>query len=344
MKAVRLMASGKPLVDQTIDTPSIGPNDLLVRVQAAGICHSDVYYRSGFSRLAGFPLTPGHEVSGIVEKVGGDVTTHSVGERVCLHYLVGCGTCEDCRNGNERFCADMTMIGKERDGGFAEFIAIPAKNAVQLPNEISFTHGAVMMCSSATSLHALQKGRLAPGETVAIFGAGGLGLSAVQLAFALGAGQVVAVDINEERLALAASYGAIPVHVRTADPVSTIREHTNGRGVDVSLELVGSGQTAGQSVACLAPLGRAVIVGLSRELLSVDPYGELIGREAEIIGSSDHLVSDLPFLIDLVRKGTFDLSKIITGTIPLAAGPVNAVLDRMENFGTGARTVILPQE
>ncbi len=155
------------------------------------------------------PLTLGHEVAGVVEKTGADVEGFTTGDRVCVHYLVTCGQCAFCQAGTEQFCPTAQMIGKHRDGGYAEFIVVPERSVFRLPDEIPFEQGAILMCSSATSLHALNKARLRPGETVAIFGVGGLGISAVQLARTLGAAQVFAVDINPRKLELAERFGAI---------------------------------------------------------------------------------------------------------------------------------------
>ena len=182
MKAIRLVTIGSPLQEQDVDVASVGPSDVLIRVRAAGICHSDVHYRAGVSRVKQLPLTLGHEVAGVVEEVGAQVARFKPGDRVCIHYLVTCGACAFCRAGNEQFCSTGEMIGKHRDGGYAEFIAVPERSVVRLPDEIPFEEGAILMCSSATSLHALNKARFRTGETVAVFGAGGLGISAIQLA------------------------------------------------------------------------------------------------------------------------------------------------------------------
>jgi propanol-preferring alcohol dehydrogenase len=199
-----------------------------------------------------------------------------------------------------------------------------------------------MMCSSATSFHALRKGRLDAGETVAVFGAGGLGMSAIQLARAMGVLDVHAVDINEERLAIAEGFGAIPVNAAASDPVSRLRELTAGRGVDVALELIGLPQTMKQAVQSLAVFGRAVLVGIASEPLQIDTYRELLGREAEIIGAADHHLQELPLLIEYVQRGVLDLSQVVTNTVPLDATAINAALDDLEEFGGGVRTVIIP--
>ncbi len=343
MKAVRLIEVGRPLQLQEVPVPEIGPKDVLVRVRAAGICHSDVHYRAGRSPVRPLPMTLGHEVAGVVARVGAEVTERAEGDRVCLHYNITCGECPQCRKGNEQFCSTCLMIGHYRDGGYTEYIAVPERNAVPLPDEIPFEQGATLMCASATSYHALRKSGMDVGETVAVFGIGGLGMSAVQLAKAFGALRVFAVDRNEEKLALAASFGARAVNARTVDPVAEIRRLTDGQGVDVALELVGRAQTMRQAVQSLAVRGRAVIVGISDEPLQLDTYRELLGNEAELIGSNDHLLHELPPLIELAREGALDLSRVVTGTIPLDADAVNDALDALERFEGGIRTVIVPQ-
>ena len=342
MKAVRLIQPGRPLELMEIDIPSLGPTDVLIAVRAAGICHSDAHYRAGNSRVHPLPLTLGHEVSGVVAQVGPEASRCKVGDRVCLHYLATCGTCDFCAGGNEQFCSSGAMIGKYRDGGYAEFIATPARSVFHLPDEIPFDQGAVMMCSSATSLHALKKARLRPGESVAIFGAGGLGVSAIQLARAMGAGNVFAVDINPNKLKLVEELGAIAVDSSKSDPVAELKGRTEGRGVNVALELIGLPKTMRQSVQCLAIQGRAALVGITNRTFEIAPYEEVLNKEAEIIGVSDHLASELPQLIKWVRNRKLDLSRAITRTIPLDAVAINATLDELERFESAVRVVITP--
>src|SRR6266481_2644733 len=208
MKAVQLVELGKPLEEREVALPNIGLSDVLIRVAACGICHSDAHYRAGISKIDNLPVTLGHEVTGSVERVGKDVSNVAAGDRVCVHYLVHCGHCHFCSRGLEQFCPEVQMIGKHRDGGYAEFITVPAKSTFALPNEISFEAGAIMMCSSATVLHTLNKARLKSGESIAIFGFGGLGFSALQLARALGSEGIYVVDINPAKLALAKTLGA----------------------------------------------------------------------------------------------------------------------------------------
>lgn len=211
-----------------------------------------------------------------------------------------------------------------------------------LPDEVPFEQGAIMMCSSATSLHAINKSRLKPGESVAVFGVGGLGISAIQLARAYGAELVLAVDINPAKLEKAAHYGAVPVNARETDPVAEIKRLTGGRGVDVALELIGLPLTMQQSVQSLAVLGRAAVAGLTEESFQIAPYQEVINKEAELIGVSDHLAQEIPQLLTWASSGKLDLSAVISQTIPLDAGLINETLDQLESFGKPLRVVITP--
>jgi propanol-preferring alcohol dehydrogenase len=288
------------------------------------------------------PLTLGHEVAGVIEEAGSEVKNVRVGDRVCLHYMVTCGDCFYCSIGSEQFCTTGEMLGYHRDGGYAETIVLPARNAFRLPDEIPFEQGAIMMCSSATCFHALRKGQLKAGETVAVYGVGGLGISAVQLARTFGALDVYAVDIKPGKLRMAEGFGAIPVNAAETDPVAELRRLTGGRGVDVALEVIGLPLTMQQSVASLAKFGRAVIVGVTDKTFEVAPYSQLIPTEAEIIGSSDHLAQELPILIELARRGGLDLSGVVTDTLPLDADAINQAMDRLEDFGDNVRVVITP--
>ena len=236
MKAIQLTGIGQPLQLRELPVPEPGPDDVLVKIKAAGICRSDAHYRAGTPAIASLPVTLGHEMAGLAEKTGKNVKHIVAGDRVCVHYLATCAACHFCSIGREQFCATGQMMGKHRDGGYAEWAVVPARSVFVLPAEIPFAAAAVMMCSSATSVHALNQARLQPGESVAIFGFGGLGFSALQLAKALGAGEIYAVDINPAKLKTAADFGAIPIDARQGgDPARQIRQVTKGRGADVAL-------------------------------------------------------------------------------------------------------------
>jgi propanol-preferring alcohol dehydrogenase len=338
MRAVRIVAVGQPLENHELEPVEPGPLEVVVEVRAAGICHSDVHYRRGPWTTDRLPLTLGHEVAGVITAVGSLVDPARVGERVCLHYQTSCGTCPWCARGSEQFCREGRMLGKGFDGGYAELVVIPGRNAFRLPDAISFEHGAVMMCSSATSLHALRKGRLAPGETVAVFGVGGLGMSAVQIAAAVGAGRVFAVDLDPAKLALAERFGAIPV----AGGESAAEEIRRAGGADVALDLAGVAATVEGAIAVLRPLGRAVMVGISDRPISLVPFTALAPREAEVIGCTDHLAREIPLLLDLAIRRRLVLDDVVTAAVPLEAASINAVMDDLERYRGGIRTVITP--
>ena len=179
---------------------------------------------------------------------------------------------------------------------------------------------------------------------MAIFGVGGLGMSAIQLARALGALDVYSIDLNPKKLALAKSLGAIPVYALQGDPVEAVRRMTGGKGVDVALELIGLPQTMRQALRSLGVMGRAVIVGITDRPLEIDTYHELLGPETELIGSNDHLLQELPLLVELARRKVLDLSNVVTHTVPLEAGAINQALDELERYGDSVRTVVMPSK
>jgi propanol-preferring alcohol dehydrogenase len=251
--------------------------------------------------------------------------------------------------GQEPFCASVEMMGKHRDGGFAEYVRVPAASVLPLPEEIEFEQGAVMMCSSATALHALNKAGLAAGETVAIFGFGGLGYSALQLARALGAAEVFVVERKEAKRRLVAGMGGIAIDPKRGDAAEQIRERTKGRGVDIALELAGDPATMDQAVRSVGIFGRAAMVGLSDKTFAVAPYANLINKEARIIGVSDHLASELPGLLGMAQAGRLAIPEKVLRHIPLEARTINAALDGLEGKEEGKdeegcpiRTVIRP--
>jgi propanol-preferring alcohol dehydrogenase len=343
MKAVRITTYGKPLTQDVIATPVPAAGEVLVAVKAAGICHSDAHYRSGIGQVQ-LPLTPGHEVAGVIESVGAGVDRARIGQKVCLHYLVTCGKCSYCRRNIGQFCDHVAMIGKDRDGGYAEYIVVPEQNAFSLPDDIPFAHGAVLMCSYATALHALRKARFTAGESVAIFGAGGLGVAAIGLAQALDASKVIAIDTNPDKVSAAESMGVIGINPSRTDVAEAILADTGGQGVDVALELVGLPITSEQAIRSLAVQGRAAIVGLAKTPTQIDMYKDMIGKEREIVGVSDHLPDEIDELIGLVQQGRLDVAPAVSRSVPLEETAINAVFDELDSYsGNAIRTVISVQ-
>ena len=342
MRALRIDTHGQPLAAVDIAVPLPASNDVVIRVRAAGICHTDANLRRGGASSATLPLIPGHEIAGEITAIGSDVRERRVGDRVCVHYVVSCSQCVHCLAGREQFCVTGQMIGAQRNGGYAEFVAVPARNAVLLPPAISDVHGAVMMCSSATALHALRRGRLTAGESVAVLGVGGLGISAVQLAFALGASRVFAIDRDTAKLDVAQALGATPVNAANDLSVAEVRELTNGFGVNLALDLVGAPAVTMQSLRMLAVHGRAVAVGIHPQPMELPVYRTVLGPEVELIGANDHLLSELHELIAMAERGVLDLTPARVQTVPLDADAVNAVLDALDEYRAPFRTAIVP--
>ncbi|MHA1200783.1 MAG: alcohol dehydrogenase catalytic domain-containing protein, partial [Candidatus Heimdallarchaeaceae archaeon] len=268
MKAVQLVEIDQDLVNREIPTPTPISDEVLIKVKAAGICHSDVHYRDGVSSVGYLPIALGHEVAGEIIELGSEVTDFQVGDRVCLNYMITCGKCKYCVQGTEQFCVKGKMIGKDIDGGYAEYIAVPTRGVFKLPNPVSYEHAAT---------------RFRPGESIAIFGLGGLGISALQLAKVFGAGVIYVVDIDSAKLETAKKMGAISINARDGDPADIIMALTDGEGVDVALELIGLPQTMDQGVRSLARFGRLGLVGITTDAFDVNSY-ETICREKEIIG------------------------------------------------------------
>lgn len=342
MKAVQIVELGQALQLREVPLPEPANDEIRIRVEAAGICHSDVHYRAGTASIAHRPITPGHEIAGRIDKLGSGVDGLALGQRVALHYLVSCGHCDYCARGLEQFCRRGQMIGKHRDGGYAEYVVAPARNAIVVADGVSAAAAAIMMCSSATAFHALRKARIQPGERVAVFGIGGLGMSAIQLARICGAREVFAVDIDAAKLALASERGATAIDPAQGLPAAQLRAATQGQGVDVALECAGLPQVQEQALASLAVQGRLALAGICGAPFAVDSFGAVINREAEIIGVSDHLRGELVTLMDFCRHGSLELDSVIAQRVPLDAAAINARLDELGRFRGHTRSVIEP--
>jgi 2-desacetyl-2-hydroxyethyl bacteriochlorophyllide A dehydrogenase len=319
MTAARLHRIGAALRMDRVPVPRTAPNDILVEVKTSGICHSDLNYRNGIAPVAKLPITLGHEIAGVVVRKGTRVKGFRLGERVLVHYVSSCGRCLYCRTNRENYCKAYQMIGKDVDGGYAQYSMIPAACAVRLPETIPFEQGAIMGCAVPTAYHALIRGRVQPKDTVVIIGVGGLGMHAVQLAKKIfRAGRVIAVDRFEWKLKQAKNFGANSiVNAATDDPVEAVSGITSGIFADVVLDFVGSEKTNQQGVSCVGKGGRLVLVGIGAKSMTISPYRTIIGKEIEIVGVDDHLKTELNQLVNLVRSGRVDLSHSVTHRIAL---------------------------
>ncbi len=319
MRAARLHTTGRDLSVDSVPVPQFGADDVLLKVEAAGICHSDVNYREGIAPVAKLPITLGHEFAGTVVGKGAAVVDVEIGDRACVHYVIGCGKCGFCASGRETYCDQYRMIGKDVDGGFAEFASVPSRNVLKVPRTVPVDEAAILGCAVSTAYHALRRGRAREGETVLVNGLGGLGLHAVQIASRVfRAKQIIAVDVSDAKLQLAKKFGADSlVNASEEGAAERILELTDRRFADLALDFVGRRGTVENLLRWIGKGGRLVVVGISADSVTLSPYTGLIGREVELIGVNDHLRSELSELIRLVESGTLDLSHSITHRVGL---------------------------
>ncbi len=319
MKAARLHATGRDLSIDLVPVPELGAEDVLVKVQAAGICHSDVNYLEGIAPVAKLPITLGHEFAGTIAEKGTGAVSVEIGDRVCVHYVVSCGKCGYCTSGRETYCDQYRMIGKDVDGGFAEFARVPSRNVLKVPLTLPIDQAAILGCAVSTAFHALRRGRAKEGETVLVNGLGGLGLHAVLLASRVfNARRIIAVDVSDAKLQLAKKFGADAlVNASEEEAVERVRDLTDQKLADLALDFVGRRSTVENLLRWIGKGGRLVVVGISADSVTFPPYSGLIGKEVELVGVNDHLKSELAELIRLVESGTLGLSQSITHRVIL---------------------------
>jgi alcohol dehydrogenase, propanol-preferring len=340
MKAAIFRGPNRPLSVEEWPTPSPGPGEILVRVAACGVCHTDLHYIDhGVPTFKSPPLILGHEPSGIVAAVGSNSAPWKEGDRVLLPAVYGCGQCRMCRIGRENICDRMVMFGNNVDGAYAEYVLAPAKDALPLPPEIPLVEGAIIADAITTPFHAVvNRGRVQAGDQVVVFGCGGIGLNLVQIAAAVGA-QVVAVDIADHKLRWACEFGArATVNAAQVERVDKELRKLTGGGADVAFEAIGNPVTQAQAAACLRTGGRFVVVGFSEKPATLD-LGRVMYRELEIIGSLGCRAVDYPRVLELARQGRIKVAELVTGRFALE--DINAALDLLRR-GEGIRSVITP--
>ncbi len=341
LKAARLVEIAQPLVIEDVPTPDPGPREAVVRVEYEGICRTDWHTWMGDWSWVGLapplPITMGHEFSGAVEAVGNEVTRVKVGDRVAVPFHEACGVCPYCRSGRTNLCDALEFLGMTHDGGYAEFVSVVNAdlNCVPLPEEVSFEAASALGCRFMTAWHALQhQAGLRAGEWLAVHGVGGIGLSGVQIATALGAG-VVAVDIDDRKLEAARAQGAaVTINARNESVAEAVKDATGG-GADVALGGLGAAELVRSALMGLRKGGRLVQVGLTSQaeqgIVGI-PLDELIEAELTIIGSVGNPHIHLPALLGLVGDKRLDPSALVTERVPLDGA--QAVLERMTDFDT----------
>ncbi|HUA82459.1 MAG TPA: zinc-dependent alcohol dehydrogenase [Bryobacteraceae bacterium] len=303
MKAAVLREIGKPLTIEDVPTPSPGAGQVLIRVEACGVCHSDVHLADGdwdlLRPITKTPLILGHEVAGTVAQLGPGVTEHQVGDRVGVPWIHWtCGECEFCREGRETLCLKQKVTGCMVDGGFAEYLLAPATHATPLPASLSSAEAAPLLCAGVTVYKALKASAIQPGERLVVFGAGGLGHLAIQIARAMGA-QVGAVDVSDEKLEFAKSQGAEWTVNSTAEPV-----HKRCRqmgGMHVAMVTAAHASAYETALRCLRRGGTLAVVGMANEPFKISAVS-MVSGETRIVASAVGTRRDLRELFDLVEK------------------------------------------
>ncbi len=328
---------------EQIPDPVPGNDGVVLKVMASGVCLSDWHGWQGHDPDIVLPHVPGHELAGVVVAVGGDVTRWHVGDRVTVPFVSGCGRCPQCHSGNQQVCDFQFQPGFTHFGSFAEYVAIhyADENLVRLPEDMRFETAAGLGCRFATAFRAIvDQGRVARDQWVVVHGCGGVGLSAIMIATALGA-KVVAVDISDDKLATAQRVGAVAgLNVTTQDEVAdAIRDLTDG-GAHVSLDAIGNAAACVNSIASLRKRGRHVQIGLmvGRDSRPDVPMDKVIANELEIVGSHGMQAYRYAEMMDMIGSGLLSPEKLIGRTITLEES-IDA-LTSMHRFPGSGVTII----
>ena len=343
MKAVVYRAFSGPLEVEQVPDPVAPKGGVVLNVMASGVCLSDWHGWQGHDPDIRLPLVPGHELAGVVEAVGEGVIRWQAGDRVTLPFVCGCGRCPQCSSGNQQVCDHQFQPGFTHWGSFAEYVAIhyADENLVRLPDDMDFPTAASLGCRFATSFRAVvDQGRVSEGEWVAVHGCGGVGLSAIMIASALGA-QVVAVDISDNKLEFAKALGAVAaVNAKsTADVAAAVREVTGG-GAHVSLDAIGNAGVCFGAIDGLRKRGRHIQVGLMTgdDQTPRIPMHKVIANELEIRGSHGMQAHRYDQMLAMIAAGDLAPQKLIGRTIDLE-GSI-AALTSMGDFDTTGVTII----
>jgi len=343
MKAVIYRAfSAQPEIEQVTD-PTPGTDGVVLKVMASGVCRSDWHGWQGHDPDIKLPHVPGHELAGIVEAVGQDVTKWKIGDRVTVPFVGGCGKCPECRSGNHQVCNHQFQPGFTHWGSFAEYVTIHYAdiNLVRLPPDMNFITAASLGCRFATSFRAIvDQGRVSAGQWVAIHGCGGVGLSAIMISTALGA-KVVAVDISDEKLALARQFGAVAsVNASSAANVADAIRDLTGGGAHVSVDAIGNAEVCFNSIGSLKKRGKHIQVGLmvAENSRSRVPMDKVLANELEILGSHGMQAYRYVEMLEMINAGKLSPERLIGETVNLEESIT--VLTSMNEFNTSGVTVI----
>jgi alcohol dehydrogenase, propanol-preferring len=341
MKCMVLEAFNEPLALRERPIPTPGDDEVVLRVGACGICRTDLKVWSGsHPAIRKLPQVLGHEVAGEVVEIGKSVDKSFLGKHAVIYFYLSCGVCHFCRTGREILCTQLKgQIGFNRDGGYAEYVKTPADSLFLIPPDLAFEKAAIITDAIATPYRAITaKAKIQPGQTMAVMGAGGLGLHAVQIARALGA-RVFAMDINEKALTMAQEVGAEKVFLVTnEDPLKEILELTGGDGFDVVMDFVGKPSMELLGLNLLKVAGKFVAVGYSPTDSFQVHSMKLVSRELEVYGSRSCGRKDLKETIELVSSGK--VKPVVVEFHPLANA--NVALRKLEQGDLIGRSVLVP--
>lgn len=338
MKAAVLHEFKQPLVLEDVERPKPGPSEVLIRVEACGVCHSDVHVADGdwrqFAGIVKRPLILGHEIAGRVVETGAAVTGFSPGDRVGVPWLHwSCGECDFCRAGYENLCTTQKITGVTVDGGYAEFVKAPASHTEKIPEGLQASEAAPVFCAGVTVYRALKHAQIAPGQRLAVLGIGGLGHFAIQIGVAMGA-EVLAIDVSDEKLALASSLGASAT-LNADSPGATKSVRSQG-GAHVVIVTSASRSAYSLAFNCLRPTGILLAVGLPAEDICFPPI-MMAAKEARIRATSVGTRQDLREVLAMASEG-----KVRCHVTNRPLDEVNEVLDELRQGRVTGRIVLVP--
>ena len=341
MKAM-MLTEYKNLILTEMPIPSFGDDELLVRVRACGICGSDIHGYDGSTGRRIPPLVMGHEASGVVEQAGPSVEGYKIGDRITFDSMISCGRCRFCQLGRMNLCDSRRVLGVScgdyrQHGCFAEYVVVPDRICYHLPDSLSFEEAAMIEAVSV-AVHAVNRTPMKLGHTAVVVGSGMIGLLVVQAVKLAGAGQVIAVDVDDRKLALAQELGAdAGLNSKKMDVIAEIKKRTEGRGADVALEAVGATDPIATALAAVRKGGTVTLIG------NVSPKIELnlqsvVTREINLLGTCGSS-GEYPECIRLMAEGKINVKPMISAAVPLSEGP--GYFDRLYKHEPGLMKVIL---
>jgi 6-hydroxycyclohex-1-ene-1-carbonyl-CoA dehydrogenase len=340
MKAAVFHGPNQPLKIEEVETPKIDSGEILVKIAACGVCNTDMHYIDhGVPTFKKPPMILGHEPSGIVEEAGADVQNFQVGDRVLIPPVFSCGHCDNCRLGKENICLNMLMLGNHMDGAYAEYTKVPAKDCQHLPEDLPIEESSIIADAISTPFHAVKnRAQVRPGDSVVVFGCGGVGINVVQTAAAAG-GSVIAVDIVDFKLDVAKQLGARhTINARDMEDKALLKQirTLTGGGADIAIEAIGNPKTIVLAANALKPGGCHCQVGYTHHDVPINA-ARLMFRELEIKGSLGCRPVDYPKIIEMVRTGKIQLKPVVTHKFKLEE--INDAFELMRK-GESLRSIV----